>query len=364
MKKAFKKIFIPIVIAMLLLCNEYMGEYSLITSCIEIAYGKTNYEPINSYDSWYRYMKAAKENLMPQVSVSIDKFNQDLYDINKLAEYNISIKASGEIIGRRAYIDYTFEYSDNYKLLRAVENPGLTHRLNTQQQQALLKLREIKSQIIKNHMSDYEGEKAIHDFMVTNYKYDQENLNAGTLTNRSHSVVGLVNDKKGVCEAYANTFMLLCKLSEIECQLVTGTVDNIKHAWNIVKLDNEYYHVDVTNDDPIPDTPEEIRYAYFNLDDNEISKTHIIDLGQTIKCTGKKYNYYTYNNLIVTNFNELKALTSKQLAGNNKIITFKTQGFILNSSTYIQRALEYKGFTKLAIYGEFGADGVFYVKLS
>lgn len=348
----------------LTLGNQKINDCSLITSCMEIVYGKTSYVVINSYDTWYNYMTSAKENLMPCVSVSIDKFNQEQYNINKLAEYNISIKASGEIIGNRAYIDYTFEYSDNYKLLRAVENSGLIQRLNTEQKQTLSELKLIQGQIINNNMTDYEKEKAIHDYMVLNYKYDQEGLTAGTLTNRSHSVTGLINDKKGVCEAYANTFMLLCRLSGIKCDLVTGTVDNVKHAWNIVCLDGEYYHIDVTNDDPIPDTPNEIRYAYFNLNDEEIAKTHIIDPQYSIKCTGQKYNYYTYNNFIATDYNTLKAIIDKQLIKGDKKITFKTKGFILHSSTYIQRALEYKGFTKLAIYGNFGSDGVFYVKLS
>lgn len=49
-------------------------------------------------------------------------------------------------------------------------------------------------------------------------------------------------DSRGMALAYS----ALCNHADVECILVTGTLDNIEHCWNIVKLGDGYYHVDVS----------------------------------------------------------------------------------------------------------------------
>lgn len=363
MTKAFKKTVIPLLLAILILGNESFWESKPIEGCLEVVYGKTNYIDVDSYNSWLSELTRAKKNLEAKVSVSIARFDEKVYNIEKLSEYNISITGQGEIIGKRAYIDYTFTYSDNYMLLRALESPELQVKLNEEQLSVLNIIKADTASLINENMTDYEKEKAIHDFMVSTYQYDIENLTANTLTLRSHSTVGLVKDKKGVCEAYANTFMLMCKTAGIECDVITGTVDDTKHAWNVVRLEDEYYHVDVTNDDPAPDVAGRIRYNYFNLNDEQIQQTHIIDEPYKYKCTGEKYNYYTFNNLIVSDYDQLRALAERELVNGKNEFTFKTQNFILYSSTYINKAVSGKGFSRLSIYGDFGKDNIYQIIL-
>ena len=57
-------------------------------------------------------------------------------------------------------------------------------------------------------------------------------------------------------------------MKNIPTYYVTGYSSG-EHAWNIVKLDDGYYNVDVTWDDK-----NGISYSYFNLTDNDISSTH------------------------------------------------------------------------------------------
>ena len=48
---------------------------------------------------------------------------------------------------------------------------------------------------------------------------------------------------------------------------------------NMVKLCNNWYHLDVTWDDPVPDRPGHLSYKYYNLSDLEISTDHTLPEG-------------------------------------------------------------------------------------
>ena len=50
---------------------------------------------------------------------------------------------------------------------------------------------------------------------------------------------------KALCEGYAKAFMYLCQATGIECICVS----NPEHTWNMVKIKNRWYHIDVTYDD-------------------------------------------------------------------------------------------------------------------
>lgn len=56
-----------------------------------------------------------------------------------------------------------------------------------------------------------------------------------------------------VCAGYAKAFFYLCRLGDIECHYITGSVPEGLHAWNIVLLDGEYRYVDLTWCDSFPE---------------------------------------------------------------------------------------------------------------
>lgn len=85
----------------------------------------------------------------------------------------------------------------------------------------------------------------LHDYMAHRYAYDtrpEAEANADAYT--------LLRDGRGICQAYALTFLALCRGAGLEADLVVS--DAMDHAWNHVRVEGEWYHVDVTRDDPIP----------------------------------------------------------------------------------------------------------------
>jgi len=113
---------------------------------------------------------------------------------------------------------------------------------------------------------------------------------------------GLIN-KSAVCYGYAETFQYLCHSAGLFCTTVNGTgLGGGKHRWNIIQLDDGYYHVDVTWTQTrlknVPNPTEEqleflewYKYRYFCLTDTQVKTDHIITEPLRPACTAEKYKY-------------------------------------------------------------------------
>lgn len=110
--------------------------------------------------------------------------------------------------------------------------------------------------------SNYEKEKYVHDALASAVTYDL------TADMNQSAYSALVNGKS-VCAGYARAYQYLLQQLGIPCYYCTGYSGG-DHAWNIVKLEDGYYNVDVTWDDEAA-----IRYDYFNKTDADFASTHV-----------------------------------------------------------------------------------------
>ncbi|MGL5259631.1 MAG: transglutaminase domain-containing protein [Lachnospiraceae bacterium] len=113
----------------------------------------------------------------------------------------------------------------------------------------------------KTKSTDFEKEQYVHDALINRITY---NLQA-PLNQSAYSAI--VNGST-VCAGYARAFQLIMQKLEIPTYYCTGYAGE-RHAWNIVKLEGEYYNVDLTWDDSDPFT-----YDYFNRTDQDFIDTH------------------------------------------------------------------------------------------
>ncbi len=123
---------------------------------------------------------------------------------------------------------------------------------------------------VSDGMSEQEKALAVHDYIVSYYEYDYENYKAGTSSAYSHRSGGLIKHGTAVCEGYAYAYKYIMNLLGMDCSVVSS--NEMNHAWNIIKIDGEYYHVDCTWDDPVYDTPGRAIHKNFLLSDDMIRK--------------------------------------------------------------------------------------------
>lgn len=189
---------------------------------------------------------------------------------------------------------------------------------------------------IKIDMTDFQKIKAAHDFIIHNSKYDDRLFSIGKIPDESHTAYGNLVLGIGVCEGYAKAMKYLLDGLKIESEIVVGQSRNQSHAWNLVNLEGEYYHIDSTWDDPIDSSGEQVlRYNYFNLTDEDISKSHSWDRVKYPRATGIKYNYFVYKNLLIDDEIQLKnQLTNILLKGKanfcGKIVGYNRDKFNLS----------------------------------
>lgn len=141
------------------------------------------------------------------------------------------------------------------------------------------KVKAIIRKEIKPGMTNPQKVKAIHDYIVLNCRYDYKNYLNNSIPYVSYQPEGVLIKKKAVCQGYAETFSLFMKALNIPCKLVVGTANNGSggyqgHAWNLVKVNGKWYHVDTTWDDPVPDQKGYVRYEYFLIPDKKMGKNH------------------------------------------------------------------------------------------
>jgi hypothetical protein len=120
------------------------------------------------------------------------------------------------------------------------------------------KIKEIAAGVSAD-ASDFEKVLYLHDHFVQNYCYDY------TYTIRD--AYRFFEEGTGVCQAYMLAFIAVAEEIGIRSVPVTSTAMN--HAWNLVEVDGEWYHLDITWDDSTS-YPSFVSYAYFLQSDNGI----------------------------------------------------------------------------------------------
>lgn len=129
------------------------------------------------------------------------------------------------------------------------------------------------------NMSDLEKVLYVHDYIVANYEYDTRVYDAELSGSESRTLYSMVREKKGVCQGYTYLFMSALREMGIDCKTVPS--DELAHIWNKVKLDGEWYNVDLTYDDPISDISCAVNHEFFLVNDDEIKNLDPSDVSGT-----------------------------------------------------------------------------------
>ena len=143
-------------------------------------------------------------------------------------------------IGEHYHILDNSAISDAYK-------SGNADNLEEQDKETLQMAKEVLESIMKDGMTPFEKEDAVYQWMCKNIKYDDGSMSAiptaGEYCDRPY---GVLKNKRAVCVGYATTFRLFMEMLDIPCKVVHDT--ELSHSWDLIKLDDDWYHVDLTFD--------------------------------------------------------------------------------------------------------------------
>ena len=185
--------------------------------------------------------------------------NPDVFYLNPSKMYlNIETTTRGSKKTYNTFIDCGEDgnyFIDEFSSKAEVEN-------------AIQKLEYIKNRIVSQKTSNtYNNIKMVHDYLVDNISYDSS-VSKGNIYN----IYGALVNNECVCEGYAKSFKYLLDGLGIESTIVIGKATNSSgisenHAWNYVRVGNNWYAIDCTWDDPIiiggGYAGSDIKYKYF-----------------------------------------------------------------------------------------------------
>lgn len=180
-------------------------------------------------------------------------------------------------------------------------------------------MKDILASLISQKDSKVEQVRKVHDWLVLNTKYDTRVYSNTSIPEESYEAVGLILNHTAVCSGYAEAFQIFMALLDINCKVVTGTADGVNHAWNMVQLDNDWYQIDVTWDDPLPDT-NKVSYSYFLITDEKLAKDHSWNAKSYPGCDGTKYMYYIYEDYICTTEKQVRNCIQQQVNNDSEWI--------------------------------------------
>lgn len=172
---------------------------------------------------------------------------------------------------------------------------------------------------VDKYDTDYEKVMAINDYIVKNCKYV-----SGADVEYSPTAYGCLVEKEANCEGYAKAFGMIASDVGVESQLITGITDKGEnHAWNQVKVDGEWYNIDVTWADT--DDGDEVRRAYFLCDDKDFLETHTADdkYIKPMECNAVKDNYYIKNGLYIDSLDDAEEAILKKVNSGDDIVEMK-----------------------------------------
>lgn len=195
----------------------------------------------------------------------------------------------------KSYVLCDFVYNDSPELIDKFSVYG-----SSEENKMLDELERAASGIINeqtnSEMSDYNKIKSLYFYLGGNIDFDyaseeaiNKNKSFTESMNNSQSAYGGIVSKKAVCAGISASFQYLLYKIGIPCYIVTGTIDNKSHAWNIYQVDGEWYYCDLTLD---LKNIKSADAALFFMKDDSFNEYHKADKNMNPElpaCTSQKY---------------------------------------------------------------------------
>lgn len=172
-------------------------------------------------------------------------------------------------------------------------------------------------------LNEKEKELFIHDFICRNVRYDK------LKKPYSHEIIGPLGQGVGVCEGIAKSVKILCDALGIWCIVALSEANpekkiKYRHAWNVIRIDGKYYHLDATFDNTLG-RDSMVRYDYVNLNDSQIFRDHEPVIWKVPACEDGDHTYYREKKLSFTKYEDVEKRAA-QAVKKGKTLLFHWRG--------------------------------------
>ena len=242
--------------------NEYSRNYNFqYVSLTDDFFPSNKQELLNLYytvinsgmNEFTFYCKSEYENCINDVKdigknqVIVSNINNFVHPYNSFRKIETEIYSIGKVIIKLKEKNYDDEMKTilNYEIDKIIENN------------------------IKKGMTNKEKIKVIHDYIINNTKYDADRTDKNTIKYKSDTAYGAIVEGHSICSGYTDAMMLFLERLNIKSYKIASE----NHVWNYIYLDNKWYHLDLTWDDPVSSDGKDIlEHKFFLINTNDLLK--------------------------------------------------------------------------------------------
>ena len=147
------------------------------------------------------------------------------------------------------------------------------HRTTQAQEKAVdAKVNQILQELNVDGKTDVEKVYAIYDYMINHIRYDYKNLDDATYMQKYTAYAALV-ENTSVCMGYALAFYRLALACGVDARYILS--DPMEHAWDIVRVDGQYYYLDATWDEKVTNDMADLPGSYFLRGTESWQRIHV-----------------------------------------------------------------------------------------
>lgn len=270
------------------------AESGIVPAAEEYHYGQISEELREAYREIYVRIMRNEDKGDVFSSIGVDDFWNTYYAVLSDHPEIFWIGASAQIeeaglTGK--VVSYTFETT-----VPVEARPSMREKLEAAADECISR--------ISPEASDYEKIKFVYEYLIDTVEYD-----AGSADSQNIQSALLYNSS--VCAGYSKAFQYILNRMGLFCTYVTGEIrGGSDHGWNMVRIDDTYYYVDVTWGDPVfanqvsSAAEENVKnYNYLCCTEYDLFKTHVPDESMKLpSCTSDAYNYYRLNGYYYDSF--------------------------------------------------------------
>jgi len=249
-----------------------------IAAAVSIILSSTSFAGTHTVYDWEQYKAAIVKDILKQDSnIIINYERNDVYE----AQGDLSARVKSLYYEAVSEISGTLEENNvrsismktagivinnvDYKLTTGTY--GLTYKNSYDDlEQAQYIIDSFLNKNVTSNMSDYEKVREVYDFIIDEYScgYSNSGDQAQDELDERNILLGLQGNPV-VCEGYSMLFSKMISSLGYNNMIIRGKIDGVGHSWNLIELDNKWYHVDATWGDS--DSEENLEKYFLTSDD-------------------------------------------------------------------------------------------------
>lgn len=232
--------------------NEYFRDYNF-----KFVQNTKNFNPTNKqdiYNIYYTVINAGKKNF---TFYCPEEYEGCIDEVKTLANDQTTLSHINNYVHPfNGFKHVETEYDSTGKVtiyIKRVYSEDMISKVTS-------KIQEIENEIFDDSLNEQDQIKKIHDYIINNSVYDSDRSDNNIVNYESDNAYGALLEGHALCGGYTDSMALFLN----DLGIKNFKVSSDSHVWNAVLLNNQWYNLDLTWDDPVtPDKRNLLEYNYF-----------------------------------------------------------------------------------------------------